>query len=70
MDVSEFIDTYSDDLIYLHEARCALLTHPLTDHYAILEHVDASFCRITAVFVVGAIEAMLADWRERRREHS
>lgn len=68
MDVSEFIDTYSDDLIYLHEARHALLTHPLTGHYAFLEYVDASFGRITAVFVVGAIEAMLADWRERRRD--
>ncbi len=28
MEISEFIDTYSDDLIYLHEARRALLTHP------------------------------------------
>lgn len=67
MNVSEFIDTYSDDLINLHEARHALLTHPLSGHYAFLDYYDASFCRITAVFAVGAIEAMLADWRERRR---
>jgi hypothetical protein len=70
MDVSEFIDTYSDDLIYLHEARRALLTHPLSEHYAFSDHSDASFCRITAVFVVGAIEAMLADWREQRRDET
>jgi hypothetical protein len=70
MDVSEFIDTYSDDLINLHEARRALLTHPLSEHYAFLGYLDASFCRITAVFVVGAIEAMLADWRERRRDEA
>lgn len=67
MKVSEFIDTYSDDLINLHEARHALLTHPLSGHYAFLEYYDTSFCRITAVFMVGAIEAMLEDWRERRR---
>jgi hypothetical protein len=70
MDVSEFIDTYSDDLAYLYDARRALLTHPLEAHYAFLEYVDASFCRITAVFVVGAIEAMLADWREQRRDEA
>ncbi|WP_027230372.1 hypothetical protein [Phyllobacterium sp. UNC302MFCol5.2] len=65
MEVSEFIDTYSDDLINLHEARHALLTHPLGGHYAFSDHFDASFCRIMAVFMVGAIEAMLADWRRR-----
>ena len=35
-----------------------------------MEYLDASFCRITVVFVVGAIEAMLADWRERRRDEA
>jgi len=29
MHVSEFICTYSDDLIYLQEGRQTLLTHPL-----------------------------------------
>jgi hypothetical protein len=69
-DVSEFIDTYSDDLIYLHEARRALLTHPLSEYYAFSDFLDASFCRVTAVFVVGAIEAMLANWRDAQRDRA
>ena len=28
MEIPEFIDTYSDDLIYLMEARKVLLAHP------------------------------------------
>ncbi|WP_173931661.1 hypothetical protein [Chelativorans sp. Marseille-P2723] len=66
MDVSEFIDTYSDDLITIHEARSAAYTHPLRADYAFAEPLlDASFCRILAVFVVGGIEAMLKAWNER-----
>lgn len=68
MEISEFIDTYSDDLIYLHEARRALLTHPLGEHYAFSHLLDASFCRVTAVFVVGAIDVMLAEWRDAQRD--
>lgn len=67
MNISEFIDTYSDDLIYIHEGRAALLTHPLKSEYAAQEYLDASFCRMLAVFVVGSIEAMLESWRD--REH-
>jgi hypothetical protein len=70
VDVSEFIDTYSDDLIYLHEARRALLTHPLSEYYAFSDFLDASFCRVTAVFVVGAIDAMLAEWRDAQRDRA
>jgi hypothetical protein len=66
MEISEFIDTYSDDLIYLFEARSAILTHPLRDDYFFSKnYLDASFCRLIAVFMVGSIEAMLSDWRER-----
>lgn len=66
MDVGEFIDTYSDDLITIHEARAAAYTHPLRGDYAFAESLlDASFCRILAVFVIGGIEAMLESWRER-----
>lgn len=66
MDVGEFIDTYSDDLITIHEARAAAYTHPLRGDYAFAESLlDASFCRILAVFVIGGIEAMLGSWRER-----
>jgi hypothetical protein len=65
MDVEEFIDTYSDDLIHLHEGRAAILTHPL--RVAWKENLDASFCRMLAVFMVGGIEVMLEAWRDRDR---
>ena len=61
--VEEFIDTYSDDLIYLIEARKALLTHPFRTE--IKELCDASFCRLLIVFVVGSLEAMLKHWIEK-----
>jgi len=68
MDISEFIDTYSDDLITIHEARAAAYTHPLRSDYAFGELLlDASFCRILVVFVVGGMEAMLESWRDRDR---
>jgi hypothetical protein len=67
MEINEFIDTYSDDLINLHEARSARITHPLRGDYAISVYLDASFCRILAVFVIGGIEAMLESWRDRDR---
>jgi hypothetical protein len=68
MDINEFIDTYSDDLITIHEARAAAYTHPLRGDYAFAELLlDASFCRILVVFVVGGIEAMLESWRDRDR---
>jgi hypothetical protein len=69
MEISEFIDTYSDDLIYLLEARSALLTHPLKTYYGFQAYLDASFCRVLAVFMVGSIEAMLTAWRERDRSN-
>jgi len=65
MDIDEFIDTYSDDLIYLHEARRALCTHPLRADYAFGEYLYASFCRMLAVFVIGALEVMLETWQDR-----
>lgn len=33
MEIDEFTDTYSDDLIHLQEARVALLTHPLRNEH-------------------------------------
>lgn len=59
----EFIDTYSDDLLYLIDARKTLLTNPLRTEYK--EMCDASFCRILAVFTIGSIEAMLETWRSK-----
>ncbi len=68
MDIDEFIDTYSDDLINIHEARAAAYTHPLRGDYAFAELLlDASFCRMLVVFVVGGVEAMLESWRDHDR---
>jgi hypothetical protein len=68
MEINEFIDTYSDDLITIHKARTAAYTHPLRGDYAFAESLlDASFCRILVVFVVGGIEAMLESWRHHDR---
>lgn len=58
----EFIDTYSDDLDYLIEARKALLTHPFRTE--VKELCDASFCRLFIVFMVDGIEAMIQYWNE------
>lgn len=68
MDIGEFIDSYSDDLINIHEARAAAYTHPLRGDYAFAKSLlDASFCRILVVFVVGGIETMFKSWRDRDR---
>jgi len=67
MDIGEFIDTYSDDLIYIHEGRTALLTHPLRGDHAFRDYLDASFCRLLAVFMIGSIEAMFESWLDRDR---
>src|SRR3990172_8532976 len=58
----EFIDTYSDDIIYLQEGRKALLTHPLMG--TIKDLCDASFCRMFAVMMIGSMEAMLEEWEK------
>jgi len=70
MEIDEFIDTYSDDLIHLHEAWRALITHPLSEYWAFPDLLDASFCRIAVVIWVGSIEAMLASWRQRGRDRA
>jgi hypothetical protein len=67
MDISEFIDSYSDDLILLREGRLALLTHPLHPNEATAYLMDASICRMLAIIVIGSIEAMLSAWVERDR---
>lgn len=61
MNTPEFVDTYSDDVIYLLEGRTALLTHPLRAELP--ELLNASTCRLLAVFMIGNIELMLSDWR-------
>lgn len=63
MNTNEFIDTYSDDLLYLEDARSALMTHPLRDGNE--TYLDPSLCRLAIVFSIGAVEAMLGEWRVR-----
>lgn len=62
MQLSEFIDAYSDDLIYLREGRQALLTHPLRRE--IKDLCDASYCRMFSTVMIGSIETMLHEWME------
>lgn len=63
MEIDEFTDTYSDDILYLRDAREALLTHPLRRD--IPELCNASLCRVYAILMVGSIEAMLERWLDR-----
>lgn len=57
----EFIDTYSDDLLYLMDFRDSHLTHP--GKLVIESLFQASMSRIFCVFMVGSIEAMLENWK-------
>lgn len=55
--IPEFIDTYSDDLLYLIDLRDSHLTHPGKKVYQPL--FQASIARIFCAFMVGNIEAMI-----------
>src|SRR2546430_11223484 len=57
--------SYSDDLIYLEEARTALRTHPLRGDYAFSQWVDASAARLLIVLVVSSIEEMLRHFDDK-----
>lgn len=63
MAIEEFTDTYSDDIIYLREAREALLTHPLRSE--IPDYCNASLSRLYAIVMIGSIESMLERWLDR-----
>ena len=65
MSNGEFVDTYSDDLLYIGIARKVLLNHPLYPHPK--EICTASFCRLFAVFMIGSIEAMLKNWKDKAK---
>lgn len=65
MKIPEFIDTYSDDIIFLQEARDALLSHPLKR--TIKDLCDASFCRMFAIIMIGNIETMIEHWKNREK---
>lgn len=59
----EFIDTYSDDLLYLMDLRDSHLTHP---GKVVIDFLfQASISRLFCVFMIGSIESMLENWKER-----
>lgn len=60
MESTEFIDTYSDDILYLYDMREALLSHPLRNTTNNL--FSSSFSRIYCVFMIGNLEAMIKKW--------
>lgn len=57
----EFIDTYSDDLLYLMDFRDSHLTHP--GKIVIDSLFQASMSRLFCVFMIGGIESMLENWK-------
>jgi hypothetical protein len=63
MQNQQFIDTYSDDIIYLRDARDSLLSHPLRIEIPSL--CNAALCRLYIVAVIGSIEFMLEAWQEK-----
>jgi len=61
--MNEFIDTYSDDLLYLIDFRDSHLTHP---RKRVAENLMyASLARIFSAFMIGSIETMIKYWRDR-----
>ena len=64
-DYSEFIGTYSDDILFLEAARKATLAHP--HKRTIPVWCDAATARLYAVTMVGALEMWL---KYLQQEHS
>lgn len=60
---SQYTNSYSDDLIYLREGRKAVITHPLMPYTEPL--VNASFCRMYIILIVGSIENAIKSWEKR-----
>jgi hypothetical protein len=63
MAIPEFLDTYSDDLLYLMDLRDSHLTHPGKKPVRFL--FDQSIARIFCVLMIGSIEAMINYWKNR-----
>ncbi len=63
LEMNEFIDTYSDDLLYLMDFRESHLTHPGKKATPFL--LNASLARIFSAFMIGSIEAMIEHWRDK-----
>ncbi len=61
--MNEFIDTYSDDILYLIDFRDSHLTHPGKTPNENLMY--ASLARIFSAFMIGSIEAMIDYWQDK-----
>lgn len=61
--IPEFVDTYSDDVIFLRSVRRSLLRHPLESHEPRL--LDATLARLYVVMLVGNIENALSEESKR-----
>lgn len=61
--IAEFVDTYSDDMIFLQTVRRSLLRHPLESHVPQL--LDATLSRLYIVMLVGNVENALNEESKR-----
>ncbi len=61
--VSEFIDAYSDDQIYLGMLEDLVNSHPVEEG-APTSIKYSSFCRLWAVMMVGGVECMIKEWTQ------
>lgn len=61
--IAEFVDTYSDDMIFLQTVRRSLLRHPLEAHVPQL--LDATLSRLYIVMLVGNVENALNEESKR-----
>jgi len=59
--VTEFIDAYSDDQIYLQVLEELVNAHPV-EGGAPNSIKYSSFCRLWAVMMVGGVECMIKEW--------
>ena len=58
-----YVDAYEQDMLWLSDARGALLSHPMRGEADQL--ANASFTRMLAVTMVGNVEAWLREWARR-----
>jgi hypothetical protein len=58
--MNQYIEAYSDDICYLRDARELLLN----DRTKIRNHdwIEASFCRLLVIHIVGSTEMMIEKW--------
>lgn len=63
--VSEFVDAYSDDQIYLEMLEGLVNAHPV-EASASDSIKYSSFCRLWAVMMVGGVECMIKEWAQHK----